>query len=120
MKTVNLDALEHKYHTVTRNGTSYRVRPVTGRIANIVDAAEQAEGIKKLRLYYDAVALVLPTMPRDDVDDLSADQLAEIMTLARTQVDAVEEAAGVTAPNAGSPAPETVPPGAPTPSASPS
>lgn len=104
MKTLNLDELEKEYHTVTLAGVSYRVRPVTGRITSMIAAAEQAEGIDKMRVYYDIVALLVPGMQRDDVEDLSSKQLAGIMSLASTAVDAVEEAAN---PNAASPAKAT-------------
>lgn len=109
MKTVNLDEMEKVAHTVTKGGVSYKVRPVTARIASIVKAAQSAtDGAETMRLYYDAVALLIPTMKRDDVDDLSIPQLLAIVELAGTEVTAVEEAA---APNGESPAPVRVAPG---------
>jgi hypothetical protein len=104
MRHVNLDELEKAAHTVTKAGVSYRVRPVTARIAGIVKAAEASSTAEdKMRLYYDAVALLVPTMARDEVDDLSAGQLVAIVELAGTEVTAVDEAAAL--PNAVSPAP---------------
>lgn len=111
MKTVNLYELERQYHTVAlqEGGPKHRVRPVTGRIASVIAAAEvETDTRAKMRLYYDAAALILPSVSRDDVEDLTFAQLAEIMTLSRTQVDVIEAAAGVAPdPNAASPTTES-------------
>jgi hypothetical protein len=109
MRHVNLADLEAAAHTVslTADGQRHRVRPVTGRILNMVAAAEQAEGLAKMQAYYDIAALLVPTMRRDDVDNLSADQVALIMTLARGEVDTVDEAAAD--PNGPRPATKAAP-----------
>lgn len=106
MRHVNLDELEKAAHTVsvTPGGPKYRVRPVTARITGIVKAAQAAtDPDEAMRLYYDAVALLVPMMPRGEVDDLSATQLLAIVELAGTEVTAIEEAAAD--PNAVRPAP---------------
>lgn len=109
MRHVNLSELEAAAHTVslTPDGQKHRVRPVTGRVLNMVAAAEQADGLAKMQAYYDIAALLVPSMRRDDIDNLSADQIALIMTLARGEVEAVEGAASD--PNAASPATAVAP-----------
>jgi hypothetical protein len=106
MKTVNLYELEALHHTirVTKDGPAHAVRPVTGRITGVVLAAEAAEGHEKLRLYYEAVRLLVPTLG-DEVLDLTPKQIGQVLALANTQVEAVEEAAA--SPNAASPASES-------------
>jgi hypothetical protein len=106
VKTINLDALGQSGHRVEIAGVMHTVRQITARVANIIASAEEADGVARLRLYYDAVALLIPSMSRLDVDDLSAGQIARIMQIARMEVDAVDEAA--TDPNAASSAPTTV------------
>lgn len=108
MRHVNLSEMESASNTVslTPDGQKYPVRPVTGRVLNMVAAAEQAEGLAKMQAYYDIAALLVPSMRRDDIDNLSADQIALIMTLARGEVEAVEAAA---VPNGQSPATRSAP-----------
>lgn len=105
MRSVNLDALEREgmHHTVTRGDTTYPVRAITPRIASIIDAAAEADGVAKLTGYYNAVALLVPSMPREMVDDLTIQQTIAIVELAGTEVRAVDEAAAP--PNAPSSAP---------------
>ncbi len=106
MKTVNLDQLERMTHLVERRGVTYAVRTMTVRIANMVDAATKDEdGAEKMRLYLAAVAAVVPDMPREQIEDLSAEQVLAILNLSSTQVGIVEEAAAD--PNAESSAPKT-------------
>jgi hypothetical protein len=108
MKTLNLNALDTACHTVIgTDGKTHRVRQVTGRVANLIAKAEDEEGLAKMTLYYDAVALLVPTLTRDEVDDLTVQQCVSIVTMAGTEVDAVNEAAA--APNVSSPTPEATP-----------
>lgn len=93
MKTINLDALANSGHRVEVNGVLHAVRQITARVANIVAAADTMDGIDRMTAYYDAVALLLPTMPRDEVNDLAPAQLGMVIQIAKTEADAVEEAA---------------------------
>lgn len=105
MKTLNLDALDTMRHTVEKSGQSYTVKPVTTRIALMIDAASTAEGSAKLTGYVEAIAALLPDMPRADVEDLTVPQIFAIVNLASGQVTAVEEAAAD--PNVSRPATAT-------------
>jgi hypothetical protein len=100
MEKLNLDALETMQHVVEKAGVSYCVRPITPRIASMVDAAIEADPAEKATLYYDAVAKLVPSMPRTEVDDLSAMQVLAIIELAGKQVTIVQKAAAD--PNAAS------------------
>lgn len=93
MRPLNLDALASAERGVTVNGTAYPVRAITPRVAAIVDAAPTLASTEKVRAYYDAVALLVPSMPRDLVDDLEPQQAIAIIQLAGTEVRAVDEAA---------------------------
>jgi hypothetical protein len=106
VKTINLDALDRMQHAVELQGQTYPVRSLTPRIASIIDAATDADGVEKVRGFVNAVAALVPTMPRAAVDDLSIPQLYAIVELATTQVAVVEEAAAD--PNVASSAPTTV------------
>lgn len=103
MRALNLDTLERQRHTVEKNGAHYPLRQITPRIAYMLEAASQSSGVERMTGYYDAVARLLPTMPRDEVDDLEADEVLAIVHLAGTAVRAVDEAAAD--PNALSSAP---------------
>ena len=110
MRTLNLDALETTQHSVTKGDISYPVRPITPRIASMIDAAIEAPDSEKATRYYDAVAKIVPTMPRAEVDDLSVTQILAIVELAGEQVGIVQEAAAD--PNATSSTETPTPPSA--------
>lgn len=94
MRTINLDELDTLCHTVTKRGVSYLVRPVTARVATMIAAAEVApNGEAKMLGYYNAAALLLPAMPREEVEDLTPAQVLAVIDLAGEQVRVVEEAA---------------------------
>lgn len=93
MKPLNLDALASTDRGVNVNGTMYVVRPITPRIAYIIDSAPSMGGAERVKAYYDAVALLVPTLPRDVVDDLEPQQALAIIELAGTEVREVDEAA---------------------------
>ena len=95
MKPLDLNALASTERGVTaQNGETYVVRPITPRVAGIIDAAPMmADGGEKVMAYYDAVALLVPTMPRELVDDLEPAQALAIIKLAGTEVRQVDEAA---------------------------
>lgn len=98
MKTVNLDALDRP-RFVERDGKKYQVRGITPRVASLLDAAANEEGnIAKMVAYYDAVAALIPSMPREEVDNLSPDHIQAILELAGEQIETVEEAARDGAP----------------------
>lgn len=106
MKTLNLNELDTSECAVDKGGVLYPVRAITARVANMIKAADtETDGTRRMELYYDAAALLLPTMPRTEVDDLTAKQIGGLLALATTQVTAVEEAAAD--PNAESPATAT-------------
>lgn len=106
MKTLNLDRLESQRHRVQKGGQFYLVKPITARIAGLVDAANKAEeGMPQIVAFADVVAALIPDMPRADVDDLEIHDMLAIVSLAGEQVEEVNAAAGVDpAPKAGSPA----------------
>ena len=110
MRTLNLDALETMQNVVTKGDTSYAVRPITPLTASMIDAATEAPDSEKAVLYYDAVAKIVPTMPRAEVDDLSAVQILKIIEMAGEQVGIVQDAAD---PNAASSTERPTPPSAP-------
>lgn len=91
MTTLNLDTLDTNRHAVEKDGVRYTVEPVTPRIVSILDAADEATGAERVRGLADAVALILPTMPRAMVDGFSITKLFHVIKLAGTQVNAVEE-----------------------------
>lgn len=101
MKTLDLDALDRSRAAVTRGGNSYPVKQITPRIASAVDAANHEEdGLTKMRRFYDAAQLLVPTMPREMIDDLTVHQIMAILEVSRAEMNAVEEAAGAeTDPN---------------------
>ncbi len=101
MQTINLDALVRGHHRVELKGTSYAVEQMSPYVAYIVDAAEQATGAEKLRLYGDALAELVPSMPRTEIDRLKPAQQLAIIDLAGKEVAIIEEAASD--PNAQSP-----------------
>ena len=91
MQTLNLDALDRGRHSVEKDGVKYVVQPVTPRILSIIADAEEASGIARVTRLADAVAAILPDMPREMIDDFGLAQLTAVIRLAGTQVDAVEE-----------------------------
>lgn len=94
MKKLNLDALDATGKTVEVAGTEYAVRKMTARVAFIVEAAVNTDdGIAKLHGYCDAVQALVPTMPRDTLEDLSPEQMLAIIQHAGREVEAVQEAA---------------------------
>lgn len=93
MKPLNLDALESAERGVTRKGVTYPCRKITPRVAYLVDAAPTMGATEQVKAYCDAVALLVPTMPRELVDDMEPQQLLAIIHLAGTEVRAVDEAA---------------------------
>lgn len=104
MKPLNLNALETTQRTVEFDGASYSVKPMTAVVLTAIDAADNAEKpIEQLRGYADAVALLVPDMPRAVIDHMTVRQHLAICKLASREVDAVEEAAAD--PNAESSAP---------------
>ena len=111
MRTLNLDALETMQNTVTKGVITYAVRPITPLTASMIDAATEAPDSEKALLYYNAVAKIVPTMPRAEVDDLSVTQVLAIVEMAGEQVGIVQEAADD--PNAASSTEAPTPPSAP-------
>lgn len=93
MKPLNLDALASAERGLCIRGAMHVVRPITPRIASIIDSAPSMDGAAKVTAYYDAVALLVPTLPRDVVDDLEPQQALAIIHLAGTEVREVDEAA---------------------------
>lgn len=106
MKKVDLNALQSIRNAVELDGQLYDVRAITHRIACIIDAAVEAtDGVAKLTGFHDAVALIVPTMPRALIEDLEVAQIAAIIDLSKTALGIVEEAA--LDPNVQSSAPTT-------------
>lgn len=91
MQTLNLDALDRGRHSVEKDGVQYVVQPMTPRILSIISDAEEAQGIARVTRLADAVAAILPDMPREMIDDFGLAQLTAVIRLAGTQVDAVED-----------------------------
>lgn len=111
MKPLNLDTLDTPPAPIEKGGQVYAVRAITARIASLLDAAGEADGAAKLSAYCDAVAALVPTMPRAEVDDCTVPQLLAIVMHASGSVQAVESA--VTDPNATGSAPTSSTPAAP-------
>lgn len=93
MRSLNLDTMERRRHTVTVGGVSYPIRAITPRVAGIIDSAPSLAPGEKVGAYYDAVALLIPTMPRELVDDIEPEDAMAIIQLAGTEVREVDEAA---------------------------
>lgn len=108
MKPLNLDTLDTPPAPIEKGGQVYPVRAITARIASLLDAAGEKDGAAKLAAYCDAVAALVPTMPRAEVEDLTVPQLLAIVMHASGQVQAVE--AAVTDPNATGSAPTAASP----------
>lgn len=107
MQTLNLDTMDRERHAVEKDGVKHVVHPITPRILSVIAAADEASGVERVRGLADAVAAILPTMPREQIDDFSLAQLFAVIRLAGTQVDAVEEY--VADPNVPRSAVETTP-----------
>lgn len=90
MQTLNLNSMDRDRHTVEKDGVQYPVHPLTPRILSLIDAAEQEQGMARVQGLAEAVAAILPDMPREMIDDFSLTQLFAVIKLAGTQVDAVE------------------------------
>ena len=91
MQTLNLNTLDRDRHAVEKDGVKYVVQPITPRILSMIATADEASGMERVTGLADAVAAILPDMPRAMVDDFSLAQLTAVIRLAGTQVDAVEE-----------------------------
>ena len=94
MKPLNLDELTARKHTVSKGGTVYEVEPITARVLSVIDAAT-ADGLAsmaRVRLYGDAVAMLLPGMTREEVNGMTTAQLLAVVRLASSEVEAVEAA----------------------------
>lgn len=105
MNVVNLNALAVKRHVVEYDNVKHYVRTMTQRIINVIDAADRCvESSEKLAGYHDAIALVLPSMKRLDIESLEIPMMQAIFELSRDQINVIEEAAA--SPNADSPTPK--------------
>ena len=106
-RTLKLDTLLGTPKDIeAEDGQKYALRPITPAALYIIDAATKAEGEgDKMRLYCDALAVLLPSMPREMIDQLSGEQIGGILRFASAEVEDVEAAA--TDPNADSSAPTT-------------
>lgn len=103
-RTLKLDTILSTPKDVEANGEKYPLRSVTPRVMYTIDAATKTEDQgEKMRLYCDALAVLIPTMPRVLIDDLSGEQIVAILEFASADVTDVE--AAVTDPNADSSAP---------------
>jgi hypothetical protein len=90
MQTLNLNTLDRERHAVEKDGVKYVVHPMTPRILTTIEAADAVSDMDRVRGLADAVAAILPDMPRAMVDDFSLAQLYAVIRLASTQVTAVE------------------------------
>lgn len=94
--TLDLDSLAVPVAQVrTTSGVLYPVRPLTRRLADLIDGAMNApDGVARVEGFYNAAAALLPDMPRDEVDDLTVPQVLAIMSLASgTSSEPTQEAA---------------------------
>ena len=91
MQTLDLNALDRNRHAVEKDGVKYVVQPMTPRIVTMLSAADEGSGAERVTRLADAVAAILPTMPREMIDDFCLAQLDAVIKMSGTQVDAVEE-----------------------------
>jgi hypothetical protein len=102
-KPLNLNSLLSSAYSVEWQGRTYAVKPITPRIATMIDDARNADDDKSVR-YYDAAAKCVPDLPRSEFDDMTVQQVMAILDLAMQAVYQVQDATET---------PETADPNAP-------
>ena len=91
---LDLNALEDSSRIVTLGDTDYRARTITKRVAELIDVAGSTDdSVAMRRAFYDATALIVPTMPRETVDNLTPAQVLAIIQLAQRVIPDEADAA---------------------------
>lgn len=89
-KLLDLDKLLEPQH-VMLNGVTHTLKPVNARVFRRVSALHDLSMEEQLIGQYDVVAMLLPDLPREQVDDLHPTQVRFIMELASDPVNAAQK-----------------------------